>query len=155
MSDSGANAEAKPGPSRTSRCAVATPSLTATAERSTSNERNERNGRERPHFQSLAVAVSAQAADDLAFIVAIADWGDERDGDIWTVAGGKDHAGKPACYGRAGRQRRLPAPNVLYLRIESGEVEKINRGVFLAVDADVSASIWHDLAGAARRHIRA
>lgn len=74
MSNSGENAEAKPGPSRTSRCAVATPSLTATAERSTSNERN---GRERPHFQSLAVAVSAQAADDLAFIDAIADWGDE------------------------------------------------------------------------------
>jgi mRNA interferase MazF len=46
------------------------------------------------HRQSLIVARSAQAQVDQDFIDAISgDW--LKRGEIWTVAGGKDYAGKP------------------------------------------------------------
>jgi mRNA interferase MazF len=48
------------------------------------------------HRQSLAVANSPRAREDQDFIDAVADWGrGVKRGEIWTVAGGKDCAGKP------------------------------------------------------------
>ena len=47
------------------------------------------------HRQSALVAASAQAAEDQAFVDALAEpWGRVRRGEIWTASGG-DYAGKP------------------------------------------------------------
>ena len=47
------------------------------------------------HRQSLAVATSAHAREDQAFIDAVSDWRDESGVARLTVAGGRDYAGKP------------------------------------------------------------
>ena len=49
------------------------------------------------HRQSLAVATSAEAGEDQAFIDAVSavDFEEVRRGEIWTAAGGTGYAGKP------------------------------------------------------------